>query len=441
MCSSTDINITKDQISRIHSSHKEIDRKYRTNNQNKMKKANMWKNRFKFKFNLSGNINSSASGSLLGDTNLEHISGVHNGSKTRGKHYYNNESFRTYSCIHCRTQLATHDELVSKLFQGNQGRAYLFNKVVNVNCRQAVRRQLLTGPHEVADIYCANCETTLGWKYEQAFVASQKYKEGKYIIELIHMFKLNQWDINAYNSRAVIKEVEDSSGPRFGVHDFTIGQNYFGSYDLLSRYQIDEDNNVDDNEEDHQMSMDKQEAIHIRSELNENQRDIIPINQIKVDINLCNIKNTNDKDMDIIHNTISCDQQDFLESTEHNDTIPMSINESDNKNDIANDLYHLKSEIVLNLHVNPIVATDKSILNGMTWNDDTGSQTVEIKSRPLQEKRLVSSINNNNIPPNQQDHIVINIPSDESTIYNSDQNDDTQHDKFQNGLIRSCPIN
>uniref|UniRef100_A0A0E9RT63 Yippee domain-containing protein n=1 Tax=Anguilla anguilla TaxID=7936 RepID=A0A0E9RT63_ANGAN len=36
--------------------------------------------------------------------------------------------------------------------------------------------------------------TTLGWKYEQAFESSQKYKEGKFIIELSHMIKDNGWD-------------------------------------------------------------------------------------------------------------------------------------------------------------------------------------------------------------------------------------------------------
>ncbi len=36
---------------------------------------------------------------------------------------------RTYSCVHCRAHLANHDELISKSFQGSQGRAYLFNSV------------------------------------------------------------------------------------------------------------------------------------------------------------------------------------------------------------------------------------------------------------------------------------------------------------------------
>uniref|UniRef100_A0A8C6WT83 Protein yippee-like n=1 Tax=Neogobius melanostomus TaxID=47308 RepID=A0A8C6WT83_9GOBI len=104
---------------------------------------------------------------------------------------------RTYSCIHCRAHLANHDELISKvntLFRGSfyprQRRAL----GVNVGCGPAEERVLLTGLHAVADIYCENCKTTLGWKYEHAFESSQKYKEGKFIIELAHMIKDNGWD-------------------------------------------------------------------------------------------------------------------------------------------------------------------------------------------------------------------------------------------------------
>lgn len=107
---------------------------------------------------------------------------------------YLDSCHRRYSCVHCRAHLANHDELISKSFQGSQGRAYLFNSVVNVGCGPAEERLLLTGLHAVADIYCENCHTTLGWKYEQAFELSQKYKEGKYIIELSHMIKDNGWD-------------------------------------------------------------------------------------------------------------------------------------------------------------------------------------------------------------------------------------------------------
>jgi len=108
------------------------------------------------------------------------------------QHYITDEK-RTYSCVHCRAQLASHVNLISKSFQGSQGRAYLFDQVVNVSTGPAEERVLLTGLHHVADIYCQSCKTTLGWKYEHAFETSQKYKEGKFIIELVHMFKDNGW--------------------------------------------------------------------------------------------------------------------------------------------------------------------------------------------------------------------------------------------------------
>ncbi|XP_010778592.1 protein yippee-like 1 [Notothenia coriiceps] len=95
-------------------------------------------------------------------------------------------------CIVCSYYVSLSFSLQS--FQGSQGRAYLFNSVVNVGCGPAEERVLLTGLHAVADIYCENCKTTLGWKYEHAFESSQKYKEGKFIIELAHMIKDNGWE-------------------------------------------------------------------------------------------------------------------------------------------------------------------------------------------------------------------------------------------------------
>ncbi|RXG68580.1 Protein yippee-like 2, partial [Armadillidium vulgare] len=93
---------------------------------------------------------------------------------------------------HGRIYLHVTERILS--FQGSQGRAYLFNSVVNVGCGPAEERVLLTGLHAVADIFCECCKTTLGWKYEHAFESSQKYKEGKFIIELAHMIKDNGWD-------------------------------------------------------------------------------------------------------------------------------------------------------------------------------------------------------------------------------------------------------
>jgi hypothetical protein len=112
----------------------------------------------------------------------------------RGFQEYLDDEQKTYSCVHCRAHLASQVNLISKSFQGSQGRAYLFDSVVNIASGPAEQRVLLTGLHHVADIHCQRCKTTLGWKYEHAYEHSQKYKEGKFIIELVHMFKDNGWN-------------------------------------------------------------------------------------------------------------------------------------------------------------------------------------------------------------------------------------------------------
>ena len=51
---------------------------------------------------------------------------------------YLSKDTRTYSCVHCRAHLADHEDLISKSFQGSQGRAYLFNNVVNVQVNKKI---------------------------------------------------------------------------------------------------------------------------------------------------------------------------------------------------------------------------------------------------------------------------------------------------------------
>ena len=80
---------------------------------------------------------------------------------------------------------------------------------------------LLTGLHDVADIFCKCCKHMVGWKYERAYEKSQKYKgecsrkfndyvftqnevflqtylqlyfiEGRFIIEQAHIVKTSNW--------------------------------------------------------------------------------------------------------------------------------------------------------------------------------------------------------------------------------------------------------
>ncbi len=42
---------------------------------------------------------------------------------------------------------------------------------------------MTTGRHVVRDISCRVCGEVVGWKYDKAYEASEKYKEGKFILE------------------------------------------------------------------------------------------------------------------------------------------------------------------------------------------------------------------------------------------------------------------
>lgn len=56
-------------------------------------------------------------------------------------------------------------------------------------------RLLMTGMHAVNDIFCIRCKKLVGWTYTKAYEHSQKYKEGKFIIEKIHLFlEQNDYD-------------------------------------------------------------------------------------------------------------------------------------------------------------------------------------------------------------------------------------------------------
>jgi hypothetical protein len=61
-------------------------------------------------------------------------------------------------------------------------------------------RTLITGLHVVCDIYCNCCQTILGWKYEEAYEESQKYKVGKFILEKQKLKKENGFDLGTIES-------------------------------------------------------------------------------------------------------------------------------------------------------------------------------------------------------------------------------------------------
>ncbi|XP_021674929.2 protein yippee-like isoform X2 [Hevea brasiliensis] len=102
-----------------------------------------------------------------------------------GRLFVVNLEGKIYSCKHCRTHLALYEDILSKSFQC---RANVFVGVKE-------ERLMMTGLHTVADIFCVGCGSIVGWKYETACEKSQKYKEGKSVLE---RFKVSGPDGSSY---------------------------------------------------------------------------------------------------------------------------------------------------------------------------------------------------------------------------------------------------
>ncbi|XP_073225219.1 protein yippee-like isoform X1 [Cicer arietinum] len=100
-----------------------------------------------------------------------------------GRLFVINLEGKIYTCKYCRTHLALYEDIVSKTFHCRHGKAYLFNKVMNVSLGETEERLMMTGLHTVADIFCVGCGSIVGWKYETAHEKGQKYKEGKSVLE------------------------------------------------------------------------------------------------------------------------------------------------------------------------------------------------------------------------------------------------------------------
>ncbi|XP_026415684.1 protein yippee-like isoform X2 [Papaver somniferum] len=90
---------------------------------------------------------------------------------------------KIYSCKHCQTHLAVREDTISKAFHCRHGKAYLFNKIANFTVGETEERMMMTGVHSVCDIFCVGCGSIVGWKYVAAQEKSQRYKEGKFILE------------------------------------------------------------------------------------------------------------------------------------------------------------------------------------------------------------------------------------------------------------------
>lgn len=128
----------------------------------------------------------------------------------------------TIRCRSCSADIAFSSQIVSKGFTGRHGRAFLIAPppparhtppsaptpdLVNLTVGRPETRQLVTGLHSVADIWCAVCGTKIGWKYVDAKEPLQKYKVGKFILEMARVVLHQTWeDVGGHVSANAQKE-------------------------------------------------------------------------------------------------------------------------------------------------------------------------------------------------------------------------------------------
>lgn len=138
----------------------------------------------------------------------------------------------TLKCLACATDIAFASQVVSKGFTGRHGRAYLVSPplsapynwktkakpksgLINTKTGRNVNRELLTGAHVVADVSCTVCGTTLGWKYVDAKEQAQKYKIGKFILEMKRVVLGVSWEDGA----RAYEDEEDTNDLGLNVHE------------------------------------------------------------------------------------------------------------------------------------------------------------------------------------------------------------------------------
>ncbi|CAD8095042.1 unnamed protein product [Paramecium sonneborni] len=103
------------------------------------------------------------------------------------------EGQKIYACKKCNVHLSKSNYLFSKQFTGTSGTAFLFDKGVNYLTGKPEEKRLRTGLHTTQNIICIKCQTYLGWKYLYAYEQSEKYKEGKIILEKLFLSKI-KWN-------------------------------------------------------------------------------------------------------------------------------------------------------------------------------------------------------------------------------------------------------
>ncbi|CAN8105886.1 unnamed protein product [Discula destructiva] len=96
---------------------------------------------------------------------------------------------------------------------GHHALAHESANLVNVTVSSPEPRNLVTGAHVVADIRCATCGVVVGWKYVDAREQAQKYKVGKFILEVERTVLVRSWENGTGKEGVLGRHFYSSSAP------------------------------------------------------------------------------------------------------------------------------------------------------------------------------------------------------------------------------------
>ncbi|QPG75870.1 hypothetical protein FOA43_003256 [Brettanomyces nanus] len=98
--------------------------------------------------------------------------------------YNDNGRAITYACSHCLTHVSASNLIISDRYHGATGDALLIYDAVNIQLGPSQMRRMTTGVYTVCELLCRQCGKYLGWKYIKSSDPTQKFKEGRYILEV-----------------------------------------------------------------------------------------------------------------------------------------------------------------------------------------------------------------------------------------------------------------
>lgn len=110
---------------------------------------------------------------------------AYSSSNKKSKKSSKSKACSIYRCKSCSSDICHSSLINSKDFWGNNGLAYFVDNVINVRLDdQEVMKIMRTGEYGIKAIYCIQCNINLGWKYITSVSVHERYKVGKFVIEM-----------------------------------------------------------------------------------------------------------------------------------------------------------------------------------------------------------------------------------------------------------------